>query len=265
MVEPTAAEGGPPGPARDEDELGVPLTQAPEGPALPGDAVPATQAPALRQAGVPRRARLVALNSAVADIVLDRPEINIGRGQEAGAGSVNLTDPQRTDGAQLVSRKHATIRRTDCGWCIVDRRSTHGTLHNGVPLPPDAAMDIDEDDEITFGARQLGTDDDYIYFKFRAEGLAPRAEETYVRTVQQLLAGAHARAQAVDGTRDITSLEREVGQLITSLRRAYDGLNQRRARRQGQQRQQRYAQRDGARRAARVDRGAHKDKRSRHS
>mmetsp|Transcript_11475 Transcript_11475/g.39156 ORF Transcript_11475/g.39156 Transcript_11475/m.39156 type:complete len:264 (+) Transcript_11475:1171-1962(+) len=263
MVEPTAAEGGPPGPARDEDELGVPLTQAPEDPALPGNAVPATQAPAPCQAGAPRRARLVALNSAVADIVLDRLEIDIGRGRETGAGSVTLTDPQRTDGAQLVSRKHATIRRNDRGWCILDWRSTHGTLHNGVPLPPDAAMDIDEDDEITFGARQLGTDDDYIYFKFRAEGLARGGD--LCATLQQLLAGAHARAQAVDGTRDISSLEREAGQLITSLRSAYDGLNQRRARRQGQHRPQRHAQRDGARRAARVDRGAHKDKRSRHS
>eukprot|EP01006_Ploeotia_vitrea_P050638 TRINITY_DN67480_c2_g1_i2.p1 TRINITY_DN67480_c2_g1~~TRINITY_DN67480_c2_g1_i2.p1 ORF type:complete len:544 (+),score=59.80 TRINITY_DN67480_c2_g1_i2:48-1679(+) len=59
----------------------------------------------------------------------------------------------------MVSRRHASIKRTNGRWFIVDHKSTNGVLLNDKKLEPRVEAELHDGDKLTFGT----TDSDLVY------------------------------------------------------------------------------------------------------
>ncbi len=84
---------------------------------------------------------VLAPDGSVSEIALVKEEFVIGRHQEA--------DLSIDDGKHFISRKHASIRKTDRGLHVVDLGSGNGTYVNGVKIA--SATDLRNNDIIKIG------------------------------------------------------------------------------------------------------------------
>jgi pSer/pThr/pTyr-binding forkhead associated (FHA) protein len=91
-------------------------------------------------------------NSVKIDVPLNQ-ESCIGRSSKEEALAVDLT-PFNAH-VLGVSRKHAIIKPVANGCCLIDLKSTNGTILNGNPLVPHQAYLLKSGDEIQIGGVYL--------------------------------------------------------------------------------------------------------------